>query len=355
MPVASQSAPFRAIGRFHWRLIALVLLVSIAAFALAQRRKSLAQPRLVGTTNVFPISIRHAEDAWYWRDQTKDTGGRLMRISASGSQVIAKADALSCYALGEGKLGWIERNGREWTVLLAESDGSNPRSLYKNTAEPMGIAIAQGRIYWLNRVPALARDSGLFPSLSPTLEVVSMSLSGGKPNSVALLYESEDGEMLGLHGNVLAIATYRRTLPGSFCLYRVPLGEAFPVRVAGERGLSRSLLTRDGDLYWTAPSKEVAGPPTAITLRRLDANGRAETLSDWLPLSGELYETTEGVLYGDRSIGGSLYPAGRSDQFPEPLAVPVGYTAVAAGEGLMLLAPAKADSAQFTFYEMSLP
>ena len=356
MPVASHPSSSRVRGRFPWRLIAFVLLVSVAAFALAQRRKPLAQPRLLGTAKVFPLSIKHAEGAWYWREKTKDAGEHLMRTLASGFQVVAKADALPCYALAEGKLGWAARNGREWTVFLSEADGSNSRPLWKDTAEPMGLAIAEGRVYWLKRVPAPALDSGHFPSLSPTLEVVSMPLSGGgQPNSVARLMESEEGEILGLHGNVLSVAAYRRTLPGSFCLYRVPLDKGFPVRVAGERGSSRSLLTRDGVLYWTALSKEVAAPPAAVRLCRLAPTGQTEILSDWLPLSGELYETTQGVLYGGSGSENSLWHAGRQDLFPEPLALPADYTAVAAGEGLMLLAPAKAASAQLNFYEMSLP
>ncbi len=353
MPITSPSS--RPLGLSRWSLIALVLLGCAGAFALAQRRSLHAKPRLVGTTNVQPLSIRRAEGAWYWREHTKNAGDRLMRISASGSQVVAKADTLSCYTLAEGKLGWVERTGDDWTIFLAEADGSKPIPLLKRGAEPMGIAIAQGTLYWLQRLPAPARDSGHFPSLLPSLEVVSMPLTGGKPNSLARLWESEDGEVLGLHANTLFVAAYRHPSPGSFCLYRVPLGKDSPVRIVGERDLAHPLLTQTGVLYWTVPSKEVAGPPSAVCVRRLDANGQIETLSDWLPFSGELYETTHGVLYRDRETDSALWAAGRNDIFPVPLPIPVGYAAVAAGEGLMLLAPLGVDTAHLTLYETPLP
>ena len=356
MPVSAIASDFRPRRTSRWVLAALVILGCAGAFALAQRRSPFAKPRLVGTTNAMPLAIQHANGAWYWREKTKNAGERLMRISESGSQEIAKADTLSCYALSEGKLAWVERKGQEWTISLAESDGSNPRSLWKSGDEPMGIALAQGRIYWLQRLPAPVANAGHFPSLSPSLQVASMPMSGeGKPDFAARLWESEDGEILGLQGNALVVAIYRHTLPGSFCVYRVPLGQEAPVRLVGERGLTHPLLTRKGVLYWTTLSKESAGPPASVCLRRLDPNGQSKMLSDWLPFSGDLYETERGVLYKDNEIDSALWSEGQHDVFPEPLPLPPGYAAVAAGEGRVLLAPAMTDVAHSNLYEMSLP
>lgn len=356
MSVPALSSAPRPRGKSRWYLLALIIFGGAGVFALAQGRLFAPKPRLIGKADSVPLSIRYAGNAWYWREQTKDASERLMRLSPSGSQVVAQADAIPCYALAEGKLGWVERKGKEWTILLAEADGSTPRSFWKSAEEPMGIAIAQGRVYWLQRLPAPAPESGSFPSLQSSQEVVSMPLSGeSKPNSMARLWESDAGEILGLHADTLFVAAYRQTQPGSVCIYRIPQGEEHPVRIAAERGFARPLLTRTGDLYWTAPSEEASGGQSAVCLRRLAANGQVETLSDWLPYTGEIYETTHGVFYKDKEVESALWAAGRQDSFPSPVVLPAGFRAVAAGEEVMLLAPANSDSLHFPLYEMPLP
>jgi hypothetical protein len=335
--------------------VVIFALAGLIALAMVLRARQAQKPTLLGPVQSVPTSIQLHDGAWYWLEQPKKAPARLVRAGDSGMKAIATAEALPRYAVENGKLLWSARQGGRWTIFAAAADGSGQRALWDGAEEPMGLTLAEGRAYWLHRVPAPVPDGAPFPTLSASLDVQSMSQDGGLVTTVGHLWEPDDGEVLGLHDNALYVSVYRHGQPGCFSIYRIAQG-APAVRIAGESGRSTALLTHDGVVYWLAPSREATN---AYCLRRIDSRrngGQTETLSDWLPTLSTLYETTHGVLCdGLQDNFPALYRSGQRDVFPQALPIPDNYMALAAGENAILLAAKGASFATPTLYWMRLP
>ena len=339
-------------GKVHWQRGVLLLAAVLVGYLVNLGCGQVQKPVTLAGAEARPTNIQRHQGAWYWLEKTAKAGTHLVRTEASGRKVLVTAEALSTYSWEEGKLIWLAREGKQWTISLAGADGSNPHPLWSGEEEPIGLNLSGGKLTWLHRLPAVAENLP-FPPLNSTLEVLTLSLEGGKPNSIAHLSESEDGVVLGFQGDSLYVATYRHDPPGSFCLYRIPAG-GVPVRIAGEIGIAPAILTKDGGLYWLAKSQEVARPGGAC-VRHLDKAGHPETLSDWLPDSGQLYETTHGVVLGDREGDAAVWAIGKQDEFPKPFPRPVGYYGWGAGEGEMLLIRPTTSPVVIDIAEVSLP
>jgi len=352
VPITPFFSPLRFPGNSRRTLPRAFAVVSLTVFALASCRPSAPKPVLIGKLQSRPASIRYQEGVWFWLEQPSKAPMRLIRCRDTQIQEIASAEEIRSYTVEQGKIAWAARQGKQWTVLLAEEKGGEPRTLWSGTDEPMGLNLSGGRLYWLHRLPAPVADSGPLPSLSPSLEVVAVPVEGGAPAPVTRLWESENGEVLGMRDGALYVALQRNLSPGSFSIVRIPSGGT-PVRLVSEMGHPYSLLTKDETLYWVAPSSEISPPTGASCLRRLDRAGKIETLTDWLPTNGKVYETARGVFYADGEFLPTLWRFLGQDRFPEAIPVPDGYAALAAGGEDALLMGTNVVTP--TLYRMPLP
>lgn len=345
----------RTTGNEFRPLVIIFALAGLIALILTLRGRQAQKPVLLGHAQGVPTSIQRHDGAWYWLEQTKATGTHLMRAADSGIKTLATAEALPRYAVENGKVIWSARQGERWTIFIAAADGSSPRALWSGPEEPIGLTLSEGRVCWLHRVPAPAPDGAPFPTLSASFDLLTMSQDGGAVTTAGRIWEPDDAEVLGSHDNALYVSAYRHGRSSSFRIYRISQG-APAVRIAGENGQRMALLTRDGVIYWLAPSREATN---AECLRRIDSRrngGRAETLSDWLPAQSTLYETAHGVVCSGIQDGfPALFPAGQRDVFPQALPIPDNYVALAASENEALLATRETFSSTPTLYRMRLP
>jgi hypothetical protein len=364
-PNAIETSPVQRSRWPHYVLLAvigLVILLVLARFAIPPTPSLLTRAR---TQPVYPTS--HG-DAWYWLEHSKDAGSRLVRAAPSGVQTLAQADAIPRYDAAGENVVWAAREGKRWSIYIAAADGTGKRVLWSGLEEPRGLRLAEGRLYWLRILPPALPESGPFPPLSARMEVIAIPREGGAPALIAQLWEAEDGEALGVHAGALYVAAYRTIGPGSMAIYRISLtGDMPPRRIVGESRRPHALLTRDGALYWMAPSPEASGPLNVFCIRRMGKDGRPETLSDWLPAGapsgaamsvhsgGRLFETRRGVVCVDGDFQSRAWSAGRHDALPQPQPQPAGYYALAAGESELLLIPAGAPGANIPLYRIPLP
>jgi hypothetical protein len=186
------------------------------------------------------------------------------------------------------------------------------------------------------------------------IQVFSMPQAGGPPVAVAVLWENTEARVLGLHGNDLYIATSYSPTPGHMALYRLP-PDGPPVRLVGEIGSQHALLTRDGTLYWVAQSRDAAIPNTMSCIRRLRKEGKPETLSDWLPVNGKLYETARGVVYVDGEYLSRAWPVGEPKQLTSSYDSPPDFLVRAVGENEMLLERIEGKRTKIALYRVALP
>jgi hypothetical protein len=345
--------PTRPVSAAARRILPLAaVILAVIALEIAGLRRPSETPTLVSTLRSYPEAIQYDGGAWYWIEHTKDAGMKLMRADRVGTRVIAEALARDHYVVKDGTVAWVTRQEHAWSVQIQGSGQAVPRVLWSGPDEPKGLALGEGRALWLRRVPPAVLGASPLAPLSASLEIMAAPLPDGAAVPLARLWEPDDGEVLGEQGGVLVVAAYRRAPPGSLSLYRILAPGTPPVRVAAETGNPPALLTRSGELFWLAASREGT---SSYCLRRLAANDRAETVTDWLPIGGTLHETERGVMYADRATTSGIWPITRPDAFPEPLPLPEGYEALAAGGGEMLLASLTPRSLGVVIYRMRLP
>jgi len=322
------------------------------------RASSPPQPVAFVQASSSPLFPLLRGDSWYWIERLPDRKMRLVRAKrdAMGQpQALATADALPAYDAADGQVAWIAQEGRRWMVYVSSADGENRRVLWSGPNEAHSVRLVGGRVYWTASGPAAAPNSGPFPPLAPTLQIVSVPSDGGTPALVTTLLDTGRGRLLGFADGALYLAVYRPITPYSTALYRVPLDGALPRRVAGESGESQALLTRDGALYWLALSRESVNMYGIACIRRLDRGGRPETLSDWLSAGGALFETDRGVFYVDGTHNPGLWPAGASGDLPRPRPLPDGFSAVAASGAEVLLRRTDAPRNNIMLYRIPMP
>jgi hypothetical protein len=358
-------------GSASSRLLApLAVCAAVVGAVFALRLQSTPQPTLIGARSVVPIAITRAGGAWYWIEKAdapkksnqksnqkppsapETPNAQLVRATSQGVTPVATAEEIGDYSVDGGQLAWSERAGPNWTIQLAQADGSGKRQFWAGDTEPMGLALSDGRLYWLQRVKAPAANGEPFPPLMDTMELQAAPVAGGTPATLCRLWEAERGKVLGAHNGSIYVAAYRHTSPGNLVLYRVASDGRLPVRVAAERANPAALLTHDGALYWLAASNETI---SAYCVHRLSPDGTIQTLSDWLPTDVTLYETEHGVVCIDQNPTPNVWIVGSQEVYPLTVAAPQGYVALAAGEHEVLLARTIGAVATPNLYGMQAP
>lgn len=303
-----------------------------------------------------PISKATKQDgSWYWLEGVGKTGIRLARVGGRVEKDIANAEQITSYAVSSGKVAWISKDKTNWSVSIASVDGTGKQVVWSGTQEPHGVCIAENRLIWLQSVPALILDSGSLPPLTGTTQIVSVPITGGAPAVIATLLELNGKQIIGIQGGQVYAAAYRDAYPGVTAIYRAPLSGGNARRIVGETGDQSAILTKDGSLYWTAPSREATHYQTTVCIRRLGKDGKPETFTDWLPSLGKLYDSAHGIYYVDGSFLPSLWlVSGRTD-LPRSIAMPENSEPLSVGDNEVLIHGKRSISNDSAVSRMSLP
>ena len=332
-------------------MVLIGLLCLLAVFFVLRAR--FMHPTLIGQAHAPVKEAMRSGGSWYWLEGVGKPGARLMRASASSLQPIAASDGLGSYAVAEGKVVWAAREGDHWSLTLASADGSGQQKVWSGPREPHGLYLTVDHIYWLDQLPPTVPDSGPLPPLGPTLQLVAVPVSGGASTIIATLLEPLAGRVIGIHGDQIYVSAMRPGAPGVTTLYRIALLHGAPKRVAGETGLQSSILTQDGALYWSAPSRESSQFDRVVCIRRLGKDDQPETLTDWMEGRGRLYETERGVCYVDGDVSPKAWLLTVRKELPRALPLPENYAVLAAGDRELLLVALGTDS--IMVYQVGMP
>jgi hypothetical protein len=318
--------------------------------------------RIVVPPSPVPIATAHGpvsgaawkDGAWYWLEAAGTPGARVMRVGGSRSGAVAAAAGITEFAVGDGRVAWIGGSGKNWSIGAAPLDGGAASAIWNGEQQPRGVCIAERRIYWLEQRPPPVPDSGPFPPLDSTVAVMSAPLDGGSATSIGTILEPMGGRVLGVHDSQIYVTTSRAKLHDVTADYRLPSGGGAAHRIAAGVGRQDALLSSTGTLYWTAPSPEASQPQRALCVRRLLRDGKIETLDDWLPTGGTLYETGQGIIYVDSSWSATAWPIGSGRGLAHAVPPPANFAVAAAGaDGLLLR---RTDAAKdVTLYRIPLP
>jgi hypothetical protein len=332
----SQKKPLLRYGGARLPLIILLFLLVAVGVALALRRPTLAKPTPLGKFKGLPTAVRYHNGAWYWIAQIDSKKSVFLRVASNNRKEIASAEAINSYHIVEGRLVWLEKSGKEWIIRTADEQGGGRSDLYKSKTEMMGLGTSEKSLLWLQRSAPILPFDNPYPTLSPQLDLMEMSLAGGAPKRIARLPESGVGTVVGKSDGAIYVTTYRNLRPSNGCVYRIPLDSLKPTRVVSVRGEPYAIFARDGMLYWTANSADISPPAGGTSVRRLDNQGKVETMNDFLPFLGKVYDTPQGVLFVDSAVPPTLWRMPSPDEFPTPVPVPEGYSGLALSDNHLL-------------------
>jgi hypothetical protein len=319
-------------------VILIVVVLAAAAASLAVLRPFGVRSRALARAADPPAMASIHAGVWYWVERPDGPGATLARAGQSGREVVATADAIGSYDVDGPSAAWCARSGQGWSIQASPAAGAQSHELWSGATKPGGLRLLGERLYWAVTVPPTQPDAGPYPPLGPMLRVLSVPLAGGAPTVLSTIMDPGEASVLGRSGDSLYICAVRATVPEQTVVYRLPVGGGAARRVVGERGRQSALATRSGDLYWLAPSRE-SSRSDLVCIRRLGKDDRIETLSDWVPSYGMLYETRRGVCCIDGSPSPAVWPVGENRALPRPLTMPDGCLPLAVGEGEALLTP----------------
>lgn len=341
-------------NRLLWGLVCLAVLAG-GYYVWAAKRTN--PPAYLAKAGAAPTDIQWKDGAWYWLEGAGTPASRLMRANAGDLKPVAAASGISAYSVAGGKLAWNAKEGNQWTISVASFEGSDKRVLWTGAREPKGICLIEDRVYWLEDLPPSVPKSGPLPPLDASVQMVSMSLSanGGQPVITPLL-EAQGAQVLGARDGQVYVVAQRPTPLNVTTIYRIGLKEGTAHRLVGETGQQSALLTKEGVLYWTAPSREAADTGTITCIRRLSKEEKPETLDDWMPPRGHLFETDKGIYYIDGANVQGAWPVTGQRALPRAVPVPANYAVLAAGgHDLLLLQNTESLTPTYPLYRMPLP
>ncbi len=337
-------------------IAAVVVLCACAlAAVLGVRWLRAARPEPIGVAAAVPVSPAQRAGVWYWLEKPNGPKARLVRLTGAAGVPLVEADKVTSFDADDKGAAWVAKHGAEWRVEVSSSAGGDARAVWTGQTEPHGVCLAGDAAYWLVPHAAAAPDSGALPPLAPTIELLRAARSGGPPALACSLPNSRSGQVLGVRDGAVYVSLQRPGNPGSTVLYRVPGAGAPPERLASEPGECQALLAGDGTLYWVAPSREATSEGQAVCIRRLAPGGKPETLSDWLPLGGVLYDTAQGMRYVDAEPQTSVWFPGPFLEAPRSSRCPAGFAAIAAGRNNLLLRQTLVRSGPAQLYQVPLP
>lgn len=247
---------------------------------------------------------------WAWLKHAGDEVELFRGGPDAAPKSLGKGAGWSEICLSGDELWLLNRSGSQ-AELLHSAGGAPPVSTLKGLPGAGGLYAAEGRLFWLESTPPAPMSATFVPAADATDRLRVREASG----QVRTLAEWPGGQA-GQPGDVMGVAGgqvyFRLRRAASTEFLRVPLSGGDWERVAVANGDQQGLLM-DGTLYWTAPTEESNRIDTLRCVRRLTASGATETLTDWLPGSGELQPGPRAPYYLAHGFDSALY------QLPEHL------------------------------------
>ncbi|MFY7953418.1 MAG: hypothetical protein ACOVT5_13015, partial [Armatimonadaceae bacterium] len=177
----------------------------------------------------------------------------------------------------------------------------------------------------------------ILPALSGAVSINACPIDGGPVRTVTELPEPGPAQVLGRDGDHYWVASMRQPAPGSTGIWKVPVAGGNAVRFHSTQGMHQPIRTADNTVWTTEPSRESAPPIASLVLVRFGKDGKREPLADWLPASGRLYNSGNGVVFGDRENPMNVWTPNGPQTLPSTVSAPDGTEALAAGEGFLLV------------------
>ncbi len=233
-----------------------------------------------------PLAFSAAAAGWAWivggaspEEAVLMTGS----VGATGREVGRGQGWVDVAAAGE-TLWVIERRGSCGALLRLPRTGGRPERVAVGLARPGSVAARGETVYWTETVVPPRPVLPFLPVGGAMIRV--STLRGGRPAVVAQYpaadIPAERGDLLAVDDAGILIRVRR---PASTEFVRLDPRSGATRRVGAEPG-TRSGVVFGGKLCWTAPSEESSAE--MVCVRREDGRGGSETLSDWLPSTGQL-------------------------------------------------------------------
>ncbi|NLH99056.1 MAG: hypothetical protein GX446_06135 [Chthonomonadales bacterium] len=276
----------------RWAIWAAGILVIGASLAVyAARTRLVAIPLCVA--EAVPEQARLVGDTWVWLERTN--GATKVVSVRSGRRVVLAAheDVVSLEASPES-VAWIGKAGDAWEIRTARIDGSNASTAASMKERPLAVWTDGSRLAWVVEIPSPATAANFLPPLGPQTQI--WLAAGGAAHPIAEVAEGfVSAQLRGMLNGTLYLAGVRNEGIRSTVLYAVSPAMP-PRRFAAEIGARSTLMTADGRIYWTAPSRGSNSLLTGCVRSAEPGKLEPTTVADWLPAGGRLAETARGVV-----------------------------------------------------------
>ncbi len=284
---------------------ALAVSAGVAGFAYVSRTRPVATSLCVA--EAVPEEARLVGTDWVWLERTKDAEAVVV-VRQGRRNVIARHARIAGFWPAASRIAWAALDGETWTIRTSRPDGSDTKVVTECPGRPLAVWTSGTDIAWLIDVPTPSKTMADFiPTLGRKAEL--WRSRDGQPRRVGELAEAfTTAQILGYREGAFLVAGVREEGIRCSVLYVVGPHLA-PIRLAGEAGAVRAMLSSDGQVYWTAPSR---GSNSLLTgcIRTADLSSLLpETVADWLPAGGTPNETRRGVVV----TGGGSETAWRID------------------------------------------
>jgi len=262
------------------------------------------QPILLGTVSGEVSSLKMGSLGVLCLVRTsKPVQAQLVLIKTDDAKltVLASAPDILGFTVNGTVLFFLEASGK-LKGALKQIALSDPQTFRSDLRSPQDVLLEGNDLFWAEmyspykfwqKVPQLV-------GLTPRIGIKTMPLSGGMPHDVAVLAASglqDRLRFLGSDGSSLYFLMQRSAGKGATLFYRVPKVGGAAELLASEPGLQTGLLVRDG-LYYTGASEEASPMLSFASIKKISfADGKLETLTDWLPAMGGLGQDGSLVYY----------------------------------------------------------
>lgn len=272
--------------------IAAVVVAGIAAYAYVMRTRLVATPLCVA--EAVPEKARFVAGNWVWLERSGKSAA-VVSVRGGRRSLIARHDRIADLWPSASLVAWIAGDGETWTIRTAKPDGSEVRVIAECAGKPLAVWTDGRQMAWLVDVPAkVATAASFIPSLGRTTELW-RSRQGETVRAGVLAEGLASAQILGVREGAYLVSCVRDE--GIRCSVLYAIGPHVPpIRFAGEVGWVSALLSSDGLIYWTAPSR---GSNSLLTgcIRSADTSSLTPaTVADWLPAGGRLVETKRGIV-----------------------------------------------------------
>lgn len=293
------------------RTTILVLLTAGSALSLslarAQAPPGAAAPAGGGTTAPKPppvIQLAASGGHWAWLKHAGEEVELLRGGPGANPTVVGRGLGWTEVAQ-DGENIWVIHRTGDSGELLQSRAGAAPASVLQKLSRPGGLFAAEGRVFWLESVPP-ADPRMAFIASGDSLSRLRVREASGADRTLGEWpggLEGAPGDVLGVLNGAVYVRL-RRFASTEFL--RVPLSGGETERIAAEEDRQEGLIA-NGSLYWTAPTEEANQPHGLRCVRRTQATGEPETVTDWLPGLGVLAAGTSGPCYLANGPNPDLY------------------------------------------------